>query len=76
MSIFCTPISYLIKKSHQLDIQTFVNALTWMGQDVDFEETECLIANMIYEGKMKGYISNAHKKVVVSKKDPFPPLAC
>jgi len=66
---------YLIANSHQLDISLFVRCLRWMEhEEIDEDETECLLANMIYEGRMKGYISHAHKKLVVSKKDPFPPL--
>lgn len=66
---------YVIKNNHQLDIAVFLQSLKWLQmEDVDADETECLLANMIYEGKIKGYISHAHKKVVVSKKDPFPPL--
>lgn len=75
MATNCTANSFLIKESHQLDISLFVQSLRWMQhEDIDADETECLLANMIYEGKMKGYISHAHKKLVVSKKDPFPPL--
>jgi len=67
---------YLIKNNHQLDISIFVQILKWMEhEDIDDDETECLLANMIYEGRIKGYISHAHKKLVVSKKDPFPPLS-
>ena len=67
--------SYLIRQTHQLDISLFVKCFHWMGmRDVDSEEVECILANMIYEGKIKGYISHAHNKLVVSKKDAFPPL--
>uniref|UniRef100_A0A2P2I3A1 PCI domain-containing protein 2 homolog n=2 Tax=Hirondellea gigas TaxID=1518452 RepID=A0A2P2I3A1_9CRUS len=67
---------YVIKKNHQLDISVFVQAFKWMHmEDVGAEEIECLLANMIYEGKIKGYISHAHKKLVVSKANPFPPIA-
>jgi len=66
---------FMIRGSHQLDISLFTQSLRWMQhQEIDADETECLLANMIYEGKIKGYISHAHKKLVVSKKDPFPPL--
>ncbi|KAA0185228.1 hypothetical protein HAZT_HAZT011682 [Hyalella azteca] len=67
---------FLIKQSHQLDIAVFTQALKWLRmEDIDVDETECLLANMIYEGKIKGYISHVHKKLVVSKKDAFPPIA-
>ncbi|GAA5975091.1 hypothetical protein JCM11641_000029 [Rhodosporidiobolus odoratus] len=36
------------------------------------EECECLLANLIAKGLMKGYMSHAHKLVVLSKEKPFP----
>ncbi len=44
-------------------------------EDIDSDETECILANLIYEGKIKGYISQQHQKLVVSKQSAFPPLA-
>lgn len=67
---------YLIEKNHQIDIQCLQAALQVMGQtDVDSDETQCIVANLIYDGKIKGYISYQHKKLVVSKANPFPPLS-
>ena len=63
-------------KTHQVPIDAFSIALKMMQEeDIDQDETECIIANLIYEGKIKGYISHQHQKLVVSKKDAFPPLA-
>ncbi|BGP52587.1 hypothetical protein JCM8202_004915 [Rhodotorula sphaerocarpa] len=42
------------------------------GSEIDAEEAECLLANMIYKGLMKGYISHSHQLVVLSKDKPFP----
>lgn len=36
---------------------------------VDRDEVECFLANMIYKGYMKGYISREHSLVVLSKKN-------
>ncbi|CEP24733.1 unnamed protein product [Cyberlindnera jadinii] len=36
------------------------------------DETECLMANLIYEGHIKGYLSHSNGVCVLSKKDPFP----
>ncbi|XP_049870191.1 PCI domain-containing protein 2 homolog [Pectinophora gossypiella] len=67
---------YTVQGTHQIDIACFQAALQIMGQDdVDEDETQCIVANLIYDGKIKGYISYQHKKVVVSKKDAFPPLS-
>lgn len=63
-------------KSHQIPIDAFVAALRMMKvEDIDQDETQCIIANLIYEGKIKGYISHQHQKLVVSKQNAFPPLA-
>ena len=66
---------YLITGTHQMDIASFQCALNWLGMDdVDADETECILANMINDGYIKGYISEQHKKIVVSKKLAFPQL--
>ncbi|KAF2476022.1 uncharacterized protein BDR25DRAFT_300851 [Lindgomyces ingoldianus] len=42
------------------------------GQVLEDDEVECMIANMIYKGLMKGYISREHAMVVLNKKGAFP----
>lgn len=66
---------YLIMHSHQLDLQHFLTALQFVGEnDITMEETHCIVANLIFDGRIKGYISQQHNKLVVSKQNPFPPL--
>lgn len=65
---------YLILNTHQIPVEALQCALEYLGQDVDLDETQCIVANLIYEGKIKGYISHQHRKVVVSKQNPFPAL--
>lgn len=43
--------------------------------DIELEEAHCILANLILEGKVKGYISYQHQKVVLSKSDAFPKLS-
>lgn len=65
----------LLVKSHQVSIKAFTTALRMMKvEDVDEDETACILANLIYEGRIKGYISHQHQKLVVSKQNAFPPL--
>jgi hypothetical protein len=65
----------LLMKTHQIPLEAFLIVLKLMQvEDIDIDETQCIIANLIYEGKIKGYISHQHQKLVVSKKDAFPPL--
>ncbi|KAJ8733340.1 hypothetical protein PYW08_001638 [Mythimna loreyi] len=67
---------YVAENNHQIDIASFQAALQLMGHDdVDADETQCIVANLIYDGKIKGYISYQHKKVVVSKQNAFPSLS-
>ncbi|KAK4881351.1 hypothetical protein RN001_004670 [Aquatica leii] len=66
---------YLILNTHQIPVEALQAALVYLGQtDVDLDETECIVANLIFEGKIKGYISRQHRKIVVSKQNPFPSL--
>jgi hypothetical protein len=66
----------LIENTHQIPIQSFRAALKHLqGQDIDVEEVHCILANLIFENKIKGYISIQHQKLVVSKQNPFPALA-
>ena len=65
----------LVLKNHKISIQSFTAALKLMEvEDVDDDETACIIANLIYDGRIKGYISHQHQKLVMSKQNAFPPL--
>ncbi|KAJ8683472.1 hypothetical protein QAD02_019264 [Eretmocerus hayati] len=67
---------YLVFKTHQIDMQSLHCALQMYGKnDIDMDEVECLVANLIFDGKIKGYISHQHKKLVISKQNPFPKLS-
>ncbi|KAH7105633.1 PCI-domain-containing protein [Auriculariales sp. MPI-PUGE-AT-0066] len=59
-------------RSTRMPVATFHAALQVSGQDVVVEEAECLLANMIYKGFMKGYISHEKQMVVLSQNQPFP----
>ncbi|XP_072179899.1 PCI domain-containing protein 2-like [Diadema setosum] len=66
----------LMLNVHQVPIEAFETALKFTGlEDVDKEEVECILANLIYKNYIKGYLSHAHQKLVVSKQNPFPPLS-
>lgn len=66
---------WLITQTHQLDLNHFLIALQFVGEsEITMDETHCIVANLIYEGRIKGYISHQHNKLVVSKQNPFPAL--
>jgi hypothetical protein len=63
-------------KTHQIPIDSLLAALKYNElNDIDLDETQCIVSNLIYEGKIKGYISHQHKKLVVSKQNAFPALS-
>ena len=66
----------LLMKTHQIPIEAFYEALKFMQvDDIDLDETQCILANLIFDNKIKGYISNSHNKLVISKQNAFPSLA-
>jgi hypothetical protein len=42
--------------------------------ELSLDEVECIIANLIVKGYIKGYIAHGQKVVVLSKTNPFPKL--
>lgn len=65
---------YLIHGSHKVPIGLFTTALVSLGEEVDNVEVECLLANLIFKGYMKGYLSHEHACLVLGKSNAFPPL--
>ncbi|ODN82197.1 hypothetical protein L202_02487 [Cryptococcus amylolentus CBS 6039] len=59
-------------KESRVPIGTFQMALRLSGAVVEGEEVECMVANMIYRGYIKGYISHEKQIVVLGKTNPFP----
>ncbi len=53
----------------------FHSALKTCKLDVDAEEAECLLANLIYKGYIRGYISHAMQMVVLANMNAFPRVA-
>lgn len=66
---------FKLQNSTRLSLHTFVSALQWMGQETDLDEVECVLTNLIYQNKIKGYISHEKRFLIVSKTDPFPKTA-
>lgn len=62
-------------KANRISLANFHAALQLSGMDVPIEEAECLVANMIYRGFMRGYISHEKQMVVLANTNAFPRLA-
>ena len=66
----------LLCGTHQLPVAQLRKALNFLqDEEVTTEEVHCILANLISDGRIKGYISLQHQKLVISKLDPFPSLA-
>jgi len=59
------------EKGTRIPVSMFHAALQIAGQDVPSEEAECLVANMIYKGYMRGYISHEKQIVVLANTNAF-----
>ena len=62
-------------KTTRISVTDFHTGLRLSGTDVSVEEAECLVANMIYKGYMRGYISHEKQMVVLANTNAFPRLA-
>ncbi|TFK71997.1 hypothetical protein BDN72DRAFT_836762 [Pluteus cervinus] len=63
------------EKSTRMPLSLFHSSLQISGVDVPQEEAECLVANMIYKGYMRGYISHEKQMVVLAQSNAFPRVA-
>ncbi|KAL1939966.1 hypothetical protein VTO73DRAFT_9301 [Trametes versicolor] len=63
------------EKSTRIPVSMFLAALRTADEETASEEAECLVANMIFKGFMRGYISHEKQMVVLSNTNPFPRLA-
>ncbi len=66
---------YRISGSHKLNLEAFRRCLRVCGVDMDKDESECILANLIYNNVIKGYISHKVGVLVLSKRQAFPPIA-
>ncbi len=63
---------FMITSNHRFNLRIMEAIFQWMGQRTSLDEIECYLTNLIYQGKVKGYISHEKRFLVVSKADPFP----
>lgn len=59
----------------RVSIELLSKALLFAGgkdQDTSSDQVECYLTDMIYSGRMKGYISRERQTLVLSSKDAFP----
>ena len=67
---------FLLTNSTRLNLNSFEAAFKFLGEyDTDLDEIECILANQIFQNKIKGYISHQKRFLIVSKSEPFPTTA-
>jgi len=64
----------LDKKPH-LSLMELAKAFKWLGVPMELDEVECILANLIFRGYIRGYISHTNRVLVLSKSNPFPTSA-
>ncbi|KAG8755526.1 COP9 signalosome (CSN) subunit [Serendipita sp. 396] len=64
----------VLNKPSRVSIPAFHAALKVAGSPMEIAEAECLVANSIFKGFIKGYISHDTQLVVLAKTDAFPRL--
>lgn len=70
----CKKIFRINEGNNKISIDSFRRALKICGEDVQANEAECILANLIYNNVVRGYISHKVGFLVLSKKNPFPKL--
>lgn len=63
---------YQTVRKDNIPISQFEIALAWLGVEMDRDEVECILANLIFQKLIKGWISHKAGVLVLSPKDPFP----
>ena len=63
---------YFILDKHQISLSYVGSALKYLDVPMDLDEVECILANLIYRGYIRGYLSHSKRVLVLSKRDPFP----
>lgn len=59
----------------RLNLGVIEGVMKTLVHDIDMDEIECILSNLIFQGKIKGYISHQKSFLVLSKTDPFPTAA-
>jgi hypothetical protein len=63
---------FIVTDKTQLPLQYIAHSFKWMEIPMDLDEIECILANLIFRGFVRGYIFHEKRVLVLSKKDPFP----
>jgi hypothetical protein len=63
---------HFVLDKFQISLGFIAQVFKWLGMPIDLDEVECILANLIYRGYIRGYLSHTKRVLVLSKRDPFP----
>jgi hypothetical protein len=61
--------------STRVSLETIEVAHKYLDPSTNLDLIECLLANLIFQGKVKGYMSHQKRMLILSKVEPFPSKA-
>lgn len=62
------------EKRNKVPISNFVIAMQVKGSVINMTKALCIMASLISQNYVKGYVSFSHKQLVLAP-DPFPPFS-
>jgi hypothetical protein len=64
---------YKIIGDSRVHLSIYEHVMKSLGEEVDLDEIECIISNLIWNNKVKGYLHHKRRTLVLDKRgDPFP----
>ena len=70
-AVMANPTLQKTSAASQIDLNLLFVPLTKWDEDLDLDDLQCLLANLIANNLIKGYISHEHRILALSK-DAFP----
>jgi hypothetical protein len=61
-----------VLENTRVSLETVEVAYRYFDPEGNLDLIECLLANLIFQGKVKGYMSHQKRMLILSKTDPFP----
>jgi hypothetical protein len=65
----------ILGEKKQIALESLLRAVRLAVPSAEADEVECWLANLIFKGWVRGYISAQHRVLVLSKQSPFPRIS-
>ncbi|RLV91685.1 Protein CSN12 [Spathaspora sp. JA1] len=75
ISLSAFQLAFEYSQYHEQDFSINFDFAKDHSYNTTIAEVECILANLIASGKVKGYISHAQRCIVLSKSNPFPKIS-